>query len=272
VTAVDARGHASAGRVCGTRARWLDLSAPTESSASEATPIRVDTLDHRAGAEVLGMGRLGPEDFPGGLAISNETVTLTTHSGTHVDAPRHYGPRTGDRPARTIDEVPLDWCHGPGVRLDVRHVAPGGEITAADVRDALAAADHRLVAGDIVLLWTGADALWGSSSYLSDFPGLGAAATRMILDAGVRVIGIDAWGLDRPMRAMIDEYEATGDRSVLWPAHMVGRTCEYLQLEKLAGLDGLPGASGFEVSCFPVRVTGAGAAWARVVADLRPGT
>lgn len=218
------------------------------------------------------MGRLGPEDFPGGLAISNETVTLTTHSGTHVDAPRHYGPRTGDRPARTIDEVPLDWCHGPGVRLDVRHVAPGGEITAADVRDALAAADHRLVAGDIVLLWTGADALWGSSSYLSDFPGLGAAATRMILDAGVRVIGIDAWGLDRPMRAMIDEYEATGDRSVLWPAHMVGRTCEYLQLEKLAGLDGLPGASGFEVSCFPVRVTGAGAAWARVVADLRPGT
>jgi kynurenine formamidase len=248
--------------------RWIDLSAPTEPSPSEATPIEVRTLDHRDGAAVLGMGRLCAEDFPDGLAISNETVTLTTHSGTHVDAPRHYGPTTGDRPARTIDEVPLDWCHGPGVRVDVRHIPDGAEITADHVRGALAEIGHQLAPGDVVLLWTGADALWGTGAYLTDFPGLGAEATRFILGAGVRVIGTDAWGLDRPIRAMVDDYEATGDGSVLWPAHIVGRELEYLQLEKLAGLGELPGSLGFEVMCFPVRLMGAGASWARVVAAV----
>ena len=250
--------------------RWIDLSAPTESSPSEATEVQIDVLDHSAGAAVLGMGRLAPSDFPDGLAISNETVTLTTHTGTHMDAPLHYGPASAGRPARAIDEVPLHWCHGPGVRLDVRHVPAGDGITVDHVRAALAGADHALAAGDVVLLWTGADLLWGRREYLTDFPGLTGAATRFILDAGVHVIGIDAWGLDRPMQRMIDDYEASGDRSLLWPAHMVGREIEYLQLEKLAGLAALPGPTGFAVLCFPVRVSGAGAAWTRVVADAGP--
>lgn len=248
--------------------RWLDLSVPTESSPSEATAVVIDLLDHRAGASVLGMGRLQPTDFPDGLAISNETVTLTTHTGTHMDAPRHYGPLSGGRPARAIDEVPLEWCHGPGVRLDLRDVPAGEGITIDHLRAALVAARHTLAADDIVLLWTGADRLWGTREYLTDFPGLTGAATHFILEAGVHVIGIDAWGLDRPMQRMIDDYHATGDRSLLWPAHMVGREIEYLQLEKLAGLHALPGPTGFAVLCFPVRVTGAGAAWTRVVADV----
>jgi kynurenine formamidase len=252
----------------GAEARWIDLSAPTEPSPSEATPVEVELLDHRAGAAVLGQGRLGPDDFPGGLAISNETVVLTSHTGTHMDAPRHYGPATGDRAARTIDEVPLDWCHGPGVRLDVRAVPAGAAISVDHLREALATAEHSPAPGDIVLLWTGADRLWGSSEYLTSYPGLTAEGVHFLLDAGVRVIGIDAWGLDRPTARMVEDYHATGDRSVLWPAHMVGRDREYLQLEKLAGLDALPGPTGFDVLCFPIRLTGAGAAWTRVVADL----
>lgn len=228
----------------------------------------VDVLDHAAGAAVLGRGRLRAEDFPDGMAISNETVTLTTHTGTHMDAPLHYGPRTGDRRARSIDEVPLEWCHGPGVRLDLRHLTPGVGISVADLRLALERAAHELAAGDIVLLWTGADRFWGSEQYLTEFPGLTGEATAWLVAAGVRVIGIDAWGMDRPMAGMVEDYLATGDRSVLWPAHIVGREHEYLQLEKLGGLAALPAATGFVVSCFPVRVTGAGAAWTRVVAQV----
>ncbi len=80
------------------------------------------------------------------------------------------------------------------------------------------------------------------------------------------LIGIDAWGLDRPMRSMIEDYRRTGDRRHLWPAHIYGRTREYVQLEKLAGLGGLPSATGFTTVCFPVPVGGAGAGWTRVVA------
>ncbi|MGK5627233.1 cyclase family protein [Streptomyces sp. URMC 123] len=243
--------------------RFIDLSVATRDTPSEATRVTVDLLDHRTGATVLG---LLPEDFPDGMAISNETVTLTTHTGTHMDAPLHYGPLSGGRAAKSIDQVPLEWCHGPGVRLDVRAVPAGEAITVDHVRAALAAARHEPAPGDIVLLWTGADALWGTPRYLTSYPGLSGEATAYLVERGVKVIGIDAWGLDRPMHRMIEDYRRTGDKSLLWPAHVYGRTREYLQLEKLANLAALPGPTGFTVSCFPVSLAGAGAGWTRVVA------
>ncbi|EFL22662.1 putative cyclase [Streptomyces himastatinicus ATCC 53653] len=245
--------------------RLVDLSVVTRDTPSEATDVTVDLLDHRTGATVLG---LSPEDFPDGMAISNETVTLTTHTGTHMDAPLHYGPMSGGRPAKSIDEVPLEWCYGPGIRLDVRHVPPGEGITVAHLRQALDAIPHQLAPGDIVMLWTGADALWGSADYLTKYPGLTGEGTAFLVESGIRAIGIDAWGLDRPMESMIEEYRRTGDNAVLWPAHIYGRTREYLQLEKVANLGALPGATGFTVACFPVAVGGAGAGWTRVVGIL----
>jgi len=241
----------------------IDLSVFTCDSPSEATPVTVSLLGHVEGARSLG---LSPADFPGGMAISNETVTLTTHTGTHMDAPLHYGPRSGGRPARSIDQVPLEWCYGPGVRLDVRAVPPGEAITVEHLKDALSLIRHNLASGDIVLLWTGADALWGSPEYLTRFPGLSGEGTAYLIDQGVRVIGIDAWGLDRPPAAMIGDYQRTGDSALLWPAHVYGRTREYLQLEKLAHLQDLPGPTGYTVACFPIPVSGAGAGWTRVVA------
>lgn len=245
--------------------RLIDLSVVLRDAPSEMTPVKIDPLGHREGATVIG---LSPEDFPDGMFISNETVTLTTHTGTHMDAPLHYGPLSGGKPAKSIDQVPLEWCYGPGVRLDVRHVPVGEGITVDHLTEALAAIGHELTAGDIVLLWTGADVLWGDARYLTDFPGLTGEGTRFLVERGVRVIGIDTWGLDRPARTMIEEYKRTGDRSVLWPAHIYGRTREYLQLEKLANLGSLPAPTGFTVSCFPVPVGGAGAGWTRVVAIL----
>jgi kynurenine formamidase len=250
-------------------ASLIDLSVRAGPTPSEATPVEIDTLTHEAAPGVLG---LAPTDFPGGMAISNETVTLTTHTGTHLDAPLHYGPECGGAPARSIDEVPLEWCIGPGVRLDVRNVAAGTAIGVADVAAALERAGHELGGGDIGLLWTGADQLWGSAAYRTQYPGLSGEATRFLVERGVRVIGIDAWGLDRPMAAMVDAYRRTGDRTELWPAHVLGREREYVQLEKLANLGALPGPAGFTVVCFPVSLAGVGAAWTRVVALIdQPG-
>jgi kynurenine formamidase len=175
---------------------------------------------------------------------------------------------SGGRPARAIDDVPLDWCLGPGIRVDLRHKQPGEEITVADLEDALAEVGRFPVAGDIVLLWTGADRLWGTAGYRTDFPGLGGDSTAWLVDRGVRVIGIDTWGLDRPPAAMLADYERFADPEVLWPAHRYGRRAEYLQLEKLAGLGRLPGATGFHVACFPVAIGGVGAGWTRAVAII----
>lgn len=243
--------------------RLIDLSVPVEDGPSEATPVEVVLLDHAAAPAALG---LRAEDFPDGTAISNETVTLTTHTGTHMDAPLHYGPYSGGQVAAPIDEIPLEWCLAPGVRLDLRHIPPGAGITATDIEDALAKVPYELQPGDIPLIWTGADQLWGTDAYFSEFPGLTRDSTAWLVEHGARVIGIDCWGFDRPFASMIEDYRRTGNNASLWPAHLYGRERPYCQLEKLAHLEELPSASGFTVCCFPVKLTGLGAGWTRVVA------
>jgi kynurenine formamidase len=244
----------------------IDLSVPVSPAGSEATPVRVIPVAHRDAPGLVG---LSPEDFPDGMGVSTEVVELTTHTGTHLDAPLHYGPASGGRPARSVAEVPLEWCIGDGVRLDLRHRGPGEAIGAEDVR---LAAEHAggVNPGDIVLIWTGCDRLWGTPAYLTDHPGLTAGAVGTRVEEGVLVIGIDAWGLDRPIPCMVDDYRRTRDPGVLWPAHLYGRRREYCQLEKLTNLGRLPGPRGFRIACFPVKVEGAGAGWARVVAMVEP--
>ncbi|MCS7288197.1 MAG: cyclase family protein, partial [Roseiflexus sp.] len=96
--------------------------------------------------------------------------------------------------------------------------------------------------------------------------GMSAAATRWLIEQGIRTMGIDAWGWDQPFWAMKERYQQTGDPSVIWEAHRVGRDLEYCHIEKLANLDALPRPFGFKVACFPVKLTGGSAGWTRVVA------
>src|SRR5438046_191306 len=142
--------------------RLIDLSVPLENDAvHEPLPGRIRYARHDAEGLAQMRQFLGvrPEDlvYSGGLGWAVEEVQAITHTGTHVDAPYHYGPTSEGRPARTIDEVPLQWCFAPGVLLDVRHKAAGEEITVADLQAALDRIAYRLRPLDIVLLQTGTD-------------------------------------------------------------------------------------------------------------------
>jgi kynurenine formamidase len=204
---------------------------------------------------------LGPEYWPGGVAINAEVVTLSTHSGTHVDAPLHYGPSdTGH--TRSIDEVPLEWCYGAGVLLDMRGKDRAVGITRADVEAELAHIGHTLAPLDIVLVMTGTNLR--EPGYESRHPGLRVDATEFLVDRGVKLIGIDAWGLDRPFDVMADD--ARAGRAQFWESHLLGRRKEYCQIERLANLEALPRPTGFTVAAFPVKLERASAGWARVVA------
>ncbi|GGL00336.1 cyclase family protein [Deinococcus radiotolerans] len=184
-----------------------------------------------------------------GHVWSVETVTLSTHSGTHL----------------TIDQVPLEWCWGRGVRLDVRHLPAGAGITAADVQAALNAAGHTLEAGDVVLTLTGASAHYHEAGYEQRHAGYTREGIAWVVDRGVRLIGIDAWGIDRPFGPLIQDTLA--GTAEFWEAHFYGLERPYLQIEKLSNLEALP-PTGFTVMAFPVKVEGASAAWARVVAAV----
>jgi cyclase len=195
-----------------------------------------------------------------------ETVTLTSHTGTHVDAPLHYGRLCAGRPAKSVDALPLEWFFAPGVLLRFDAAPELGSVSHCEMADALGALEHELRAGTIVLCDVGAARLWGTMEYFTRFRGIDLRAIELLLDRGVRVVGTDAFGMDPPFGRMLEDFVAARDRSLLWPTHVLGRRREYCQIERLGGLDQLPRSDGFTVACFPVRLEGCGAAWARAVA------
>jgi kynurenine formamidase len=250
--------------------RLIDLSVPLEHNAvSEPMPARIRYIapDGEGRQQMQMLFGVKPEDlvYSGGLGWAVEEVQAITHTGTHVDAPYHYGPVSEGRPARRIDQVPLEWCFAPGVVLDMRHKAAGEFITVDDLRAGLDRIDYRLEPLDIVLLQTGADQKLDSKDYFAQ-PGLGREGVLWLVEQGVRVIGIDAYTLDRPFAAMVADYRRSGDGRYIWPAHFAGLTREYCQIEKLANLDRIPQPHGFYVSCLPVKIKDASAGWCRAVA------
>jgi cyclase len=256
--------------------RIIDLSSTIDASAHEADPVTHEVLTPAQGAEHMSEQlrlRLGIDFDPSVLRdsefLSLDRLSLTSHTGTHIDAPSHYGSRTtyGSGIPRHIDEMPLEWFHNPGVVLDMKGHGTG-VLGTADLEKEFARIDYTPRPMDIVLLNTGAQEHAGTEKYFTDFVGLDGPATNLLLDLGVRVIGTDAFSLDAPFGDIVARYQKTGDRDVLWPSHFAGRDREYCQIERLADLDALPAAFGFQVVCFPVKISGAGAGWTRAVALL----
>jgi kynurenine formamidase len=131
------------------------------------------------------------------------------------------------------------------------------------MRQGIAAAGHELRPHDIVLVRTGRDVHYGQPDYIHKGPGVTAQATRWLYDQGVRVMGIDAWGWDRPLALQAREALERDAPGIFWEAHQVD--LPYTQIERLVNLGALPD-TGFTVACFPLPIRAASAAPARVVA------
>ena len=253
--------------------RILDLSIALDNE----TPVDQSNFGPRidyqtpAGntAEILSFfPGLTVEQLPGGEGWGNETVTLRTHSGTHLDAPyHHHSTMSGGQRSITIDEVPLDWCFQPGVKLDFRHLPDGHVVSAAEVEAELARIGHSLSPLEIVLVNTRTGSRYGHPDYIHTGIGMGREATLYLLRRGVRLTGIDAWGWDAPFSRMARRFAETRDPSIIWEGHRASMEIGYCHLEKLSNLEQLPDR-GFQVCCFPVKVKGGSAGWTRAVAIL----
>lgn len=250
--------------------RLIDLSVKIRHrSRSEPIPANIQYINHKDGADRLGMPfQVKGEDFPDGMGLSMENVKISTHCGTHLDAPFHFGPEVEGKKAKTIDEIPLEWCYGNGVVLDLSHKEDGERITVDDIKDALKEISYEIKPNDIVLIRTDRDKLFDkTSSYSSRHPGMTRESTLYLINKGVKIMGTDGYGFDRPFGLMFKDYKDTGNNEELWPAHFVGREKEYLHIEKLANLEKLP-PHNFKVCAFPIPLIGASAGWVRVVAIL----
>jgi kynurenine formamidase len=248
--------------------RFVDLSAPIAADPPELPELlrtEIDFADHRRGAQdIERMFGVSPELLRDGEGWAVETfLRFGTHNSTHLDAPYHYNSTIGGQPAKTIDELPLEWFHAPGVVLDFGAKADGDAVGAEEVERELARVGHELAPLDIVLVRTGRDAHYGTLQYMGLGPGVTPDATRWLYERGVRVMGIDAWGWDRPLWMQAEDAKRENRPGIFWGAHQLD--LEYSQIERLCNLAELP-PTGFVVSCFPLRIAGASAAPARVVA------
>ena len=253
--------------------RIIDLSVALKAGIASDPPYmlpQIEYLDHAAGAVQFeqtfpGLKR---EQLPDGLGPAVERVTISTHNGTHLDAPWHFhATMDAGKPAWKIDEVPLEWFFNDGVKLDFRSKPDGYVCKPDDVERELDRIGYKLKALDIVLVNTAAGAAYGRPDFIDKGCGMGREATLYLTRQDVRVTGTDGWSWDAPFSFTRKRFAETGDASIIWEGHKAGREIGYCHMEKLANLDKLP-PFGFKVCCFPVKVAAASAGWTRCVAFL----
>jgi kynurenine formamidase len=200
--------------------------------------------------------RLGAEKYGADTLFNHCVIVVSDHHGTHIDSVFH-----GDPNGASAEQIPLEYCYGPGVVLDLSHKKGGEAIEIADLEAALTRIQYALKPEDIVLLRTDASKKADQPEYLTDHPGMIRDSCEWLLDQGIKVIGIDAVGFDLPIPKMFE-------RGDLWPCHRLYKDREYWHIENLSNLEAIPKPFDFTVSLLPVKWKGASGAPIRAVAII----
>lgn len=253
----------------------IDLGVYLDQAAYPPWGYSARHITHKEGAKAMANfynahgfnvnGGVEKDDFPESLGLAWTHVRMSDHTGNHIDAPFHFGPEVAGQPAKTIDQVPLSWCFGPGVRLDFRGHSRR-DITVDDLKRELDRIEVTLAPGMIPLLWTGADARIDEpgDAYFMEQAGLSIEGLHFLLDQGVKLVAIDAYAMDVSYDSMMREFKSGTPKFL--PAHFVGREREHMHLEKLTNLGALPRPTGFLFVAFPIKLRGGSAGWVRPVA------
>ncbi len=209
--------------------------------------MKVAMWDHMTHAE--SRLRLGNSPFKG-YAVKG--ISLCDHDSTHMDAIYHFN---GDRPDLTIDTFAIEDSFLEAVWIDLSHCLPRTSITIDDVKRAMDAAKiDRLPEGGAVLYFTGAAKKWEHPlEFVSSYAGLDEAASRWILDQGVRNVLTDAVSTDNPA-------------DLSYPNHRMH--AEYLvnHTEVVHNIDRIPRHAGFSIMLIPLRFIGATGSPVRIFA------
>lgn len=200
-------------------------------------------LDHRLPVWPGSPGfRITPLITMGGDSVANVShLAMELHTGTHIDAPRHF---VAD--GATVEDIPLDALIGPAA---VARIGTGGPIGPAELE-----ALDLPVNVDRLLLRTPNSSLWAKhpGEFQQDYAALSLDGARWVVDRGIRLFGIDYLSVQR----FSDGPET---HQVLLKAGVV-----LLESLNLSAVE--PGS--YELICLPLALVGTEAAPAR--AFLRP--
>ncbi|MCJ7932921.1 MAG: cyclase family protein [Chryseobacterium sp.] len=254
------------------KTRIVDLTKPIQYNTGDPWFMRVKIKHkaHRKSHWLIRLAlrlpsRLFPKNWTG---WADDTIkNMGLHATTHIDAPWHYGPVVEGKPAKTIDQIPLEWCYGDAIVIDCTHKQDFVAITVDDLKNDLDKNGIIIQEGNIVLIRTDRDKMMGTPDFVEKGTGMSKEATEWLIDQGVKVMGIDQWGWDLPLKYMARKAKEMNDPEFFWEGHRVGIEKEYLHIEQLTNLSALP-PSGFKICVFPLKIVGGSAAPARVVAMM----
>src|SRR5210317_2487761 len=137
----------------------VDLSKPIKYNKSDPwfMKVKIKHKPHKKSKWLIRFLGLPLKLFPKGFeGWADDTIKkMGVHSTTHLDAPWHYAPTTNGQKSKTIDEIPLEWCFGDGIVIDMKHKADFDPITVKDLDDFLKKNELNLKSGMIVLINTG---------------------------------------------------------------------------------------------------------------------
>ncbi len=132
--------------------------------------------------EITQLGRLGIENR------ETRKLIIGTHTGTHLDAPRHFIPN-----GKTVEDISLEILIGPAHILNLAQCKPGQEIGVADLEKMLGTSKpERLV---LRFDW---DKYWGTMDYYTNHPFISTEAAQWIVDRGIRLLAMDTPMPDNP--------------------------------------------------------------------------
>ncbi len=219
--------------------RIIDLSYPIHEGMT-TFPVQWHPV-----VEITQLGRFGIENR------ETRKITLGTHCGTHIDAPRHFIPG-----GPTVEQIPLGWLVGPARVLDFTPVTqPKQEFGVADF--------ERLLGNDrperLILRFDWSDH-WGTMKYYTDQPYITEEAGHWLVERGVRVLAMDTPQVDSP------DNGRTGPKDS--PLHKIMLAAGVVFVEYCTNLRQLT-LSEVELVVLPLNILGSDGAPARVIAIER---
>jgi arylformamidase len=173
-----------------------------------------------------------------------QLITISSHTGTHVDLPSHIL-----RSGSSLDAFSIERFTGKGIAIDVRDRA-GGMITV----ETLHPYRELIKESEFVLFFSGWSQYWGSSDYYKGYPLLSSEAALWLTGFHLKGLGVDMISVDAP-------------DAIDFPVHTQLLQKGMLIVENLDGLYPLLHFS-FIFCGFPLKIIGAEASLVRAVALL----
>lgn len=174
--------------------------------------------------------------------FAEKSMVLTTHTGTHIDAPSHILPGS-----KSLDRFPMEKFMGKGIVLDCTQLS-------SISLDFVQSKEAQIMGTDFIIFYTGWQEKWNMPQYFDPFPTLTTEAVEWLLQFQLKALGFDAISVD----SLTDE---------ALPNHHRLLNKEVLIIENLTNLDKLIGKD-FQLYCIPLKIEGADASPVRAFAQI----